>query len=254
MIAAREALMIVLLQMKLPRPMFRAARRLAMRFLRAGVVVSLASTGLIVTMRSGIFVVGNWGTPGAIKTYSVAVRWAELGMVAGGDLGLALMRHTGLELADPEIAANLRRRLRAMLVASAIVSGVLAVLAPFAIRVAFGDSFVAATTPSRIVIAMIPALCTWLVAWQMLLVLRGETWVLASCVIASLVTVTGSVLIADHASANALAIVTMVAVVAAALVAAVAVGRLAGRLHLAGPELGGAQASAVLEQRGEGVT
>jgi len=176
---ARELLTVVVAMLMLRRDIGAPAQRRRgawRRTLRLGLVLALASSLLALATRLPLLVVGNTGTVREVAYFSAPQRIAEATLVIAMTVGFALLPGLAyLRTAAPGRAARLlRRTLSAVAALGLIVTVVLVALAEPVIRVLFGDAFITASVPGRILFAGTFAYALLGTAWYALLALGDE--------------------------------------------------------------------------------
>ena len=175
--ALKEVLMLLLTQRFLPWP-GRAPRTrgLAWTLLRAGILVSIASTCLAVVLRASLVVLSNVADVSEAAHYSVAYRFAEIAFMVAQVLGIALLPAMSVRFAADR-GEGRRFALRLLGITTAVVAVVTPLLVwvtPAILVFAFGEGYRAAGPAARVLVSMLPVLMALSLAWNALIADRRE--------------------------------------------------------------------------------
>ncbi len=134
--------------MKVPvRPRYRRdAWKLLLRSGLAGTTLSLAP---LLTLRADRYIVGLFLNPNAVGIYSVAAAVPELLRVPAAALSNSFFYRIASGLAHPHDFARLRR---SFILLSAVLSGLTFVAAPALVRLVFGERYLGAVGPLRVLL------------------------------------------------------------------------------------------------------
>ena len=175
--ALKEAGMVVLTQRFLPWPLrSSSAPGLAWRLLRAGLLVSLATTCLAIVLRATLVVLSNVADVAESAHYAVAYRFAEIAFMVAQVLGIAL-----LPALSARFAADRREGRRFALRLVAVAGGALLLVTPLLVwatppvlTAVFGQEYAGAGEAARVLVGMLPVLMALMLAWNALIADRRE--------------------------------------------------------------------------------
>ena len=233
--AVKELFMLLVTQRFLPWP-GRASRTpgLAWRLLRAGIVVSLASTCLAVVLRASLVVLSNVADVAEAAHYAVAYRFAEIAFMVAQVLGIALLPAMSARFAaDREDGRRFALRLLGIATAVLIlVTPLLVWVTPSILVFAFGDDYSGAGPAARILVGMLPVLMALSLAWTALIADKRERPLMVAGIAGVVTAGLGAVWIASNPVGQSAAEATLASFVAMAgvCVGAVLLGERSRRL------------------------
>lgn len=199
--AVKEMAMVALTQRFLPSPA-RAPRTpgLGWRLLRAGILVSLATTCLAIVLRATLVVLSNVAGVGESARYSVAYRFAEIAFMVAQVLGIALLPALSARYAADR-ADGRRFALRLLVMcggALLLVTPLLVWATPPVLTAVFGEQYAGAGDAARVLVGMLPLLMVLMLAWNALIADRREGPLLAAGVAGVAAVGLGTLWIAHH--------------------------------------------------------
>lgn len=175
--ALKEVAMVGLSQRFLPWPGRAApAHGLGWRLLKAGIVVSLATTCLALVLRASLVVLSNAAGVTETAHYAVAYRFAEIAFMVAQVLGIALLPAMSARFAADR-ADGRRMALRTVGIATAavaVVTPLLVWITPPVLVGVFGDSYAGAGPAARLLVGMLPVLMALTLSWNALIADRRE--------------------------------------------------------------------------------
>lgn len=240
--------MVCAAQAFLPSPRGAAhAPGLGWRLLRAGLLVSVATTCLAIVLRASLVVLANVAPVSEAAHYSVAYRFAEIAFMVAQVLGIALLPAMSARSAADR-AEGRRFALRLLVLgtgAVALAAPLLAWVTPDVLVAVFGQGYAPAGPAARALVWMLPVFVSLSLAWNALIADRREVPLVASGLLGVAAAAGGAVWIAGAPVALTAAESVIVAFGAMALVCvgALLAGPRAHRLEAARVPLGASEAA-----------
>ena len=177
----KEILMVGISQLALP--WLRSAPRtpgLWRQLLRAGIVMSAATTCLALLARASLLVLSNVASATETAHYAAAFRFGEISIFACVTLGFGLLPAMSDRYSkDRAAGARLALRLTGLTVGVALViTPPLVLITPWVVTAVFGPAYAGAGSSAEILVAMLPLLMLLALSWNALLADRRERSVL----------------------------------------------------------------------------